>query len=47
MPLAKRAGSGSVIQSKDPDPSQNVTDPEHGLNLDVISQQLADLGLGE
>jgi hypothetical protein len=30
--LTKRAGSGSVNQmyeSKDPDPYQNVTDPEH------------------
>jgi hypothetical protein len=34
MPLKKRAGSGSVIQwyrsaDPDPDPYENVTDPEH------------------
>ena len=36
LPLKKREGSGSVLWrygSEDPDPYQNVTDPEHWFHL--------------
>ncbi len=34
-PLTKRAGSISVIQCTDPDPFQNVIDPEHWLHVSI------------